>query len=60
MWPKFHNSRISMKEVKFNFIRIWQKKTDFFERSSWFKFNNLGLELGLALKIQQWGKRVKT
>ena len=27
------------------------RKTTFFEEWSWFKFNNLGLELGIALKF---------
>ena len=34
-----------------NFIRIWPGKTIFFESCSWFKFNNLGLALSMALKV---------
>ena len=33
-----------------NFIRIWPKK-QLFEWCSWFKFNNLGLVLGIASKF---------
>ena len=45
MWPKFGNSSISMTEV----IITW--KTAIFEGWSWFKFNNLGLALGMNLKF---------
>ena len=34
-----------------NFIRIWPEKPLFFERWSWFKFNNVGLALGTSLKF---------
>ena len=44
MWSNFSNSSISMKE---NLTR----KTNFFEGGSWFKFNDLGLALGMALKF---------
>ena len=50
MWPKFGNSRISTREVIFNFIRIWPEKT-VFERWSWFKLSNLGLALGMTSKF---------
>ena len=48
MWPKFGNSSISVIEVII---------TSVFEGKSWFKFNNLVLALGIALKV---GKSVKT
>ena len=50
MWPKFGNSRISTREVIFNFIRIWPEKT-VFERWSWFKLSNLGLALRMTSKF---------
>ena len=34
----------------FNFIRTWPEKPFFFERRSWFKFNNLGLAVVMTLK----------
>ena len=34
-----------------NFIRIWSEKTIFFDGWSLFKFNNLGLALGMVLKF---------
>ena len=34
-----------------NFIILLTRKIYFFEGSSWFKFNNLGLALGMALKF---------
>ena len=34
-----------------NFIRIWPEKTISFDGWSWFKFNNLGLALGMVLKF---------
>ena len=34
-----------------NFIRIWPKKKQFFEGCSCFKFNNLGLTLGMTMKF---------
>ena len=54
MWPKFGNSSISMRKCSiitsilqgFN-----QKKHFFFESWSWFGFNNLGLALGMSLKV---------
>ena len=53
MWPKFDNSSISMRQVIIRQI-LWgfdQKTTFFFEGWSWFKFNNLGVALGMALKF---------
>ena len=53
MWPKFGNSNISMREVIITSI-LWgfdQKKPLFFEGCSWFKFNNLGMALVMALKF---------
>ena len=49
MWPKFGNSSISMKEVIITSI-LYGKNT-FFDEWSWFRFNNLGLALALALKF---------
>ena len=46
MLPKFGNSNISMNE----FI-ITSILKHFFEGWSWFKFNNLGLTLDMALKF---------
>ena len=43
MWPNIGNSGIDMGEVII--------KTSFFEEWSWFKFNDLGLALGIALKF---------
>ena len=52
MWPKFDNSSISMREVIItSFIRIWPEKTTFFEGWCWFKFDILGLALGMTLKF---------
>ena len=45
-WPKFRNFSISILQG------FDQKKNDFFEGCSWFKFNNLGLALGTNLT---WG-----
>ena len=43
MWSNIGNSSIDMGEVII--------KTSFFEEWSWFKFNDLGLALGIALKF---------
>ena len=52
MWPKFGNFSISMTEVMTNSIyKDFTGKTNFFEGCSWFKFNNLGLALAMALKF---------
>ena len=41
-----------MKEVIIlQFYKDLTRSTAFFERWSWFKFNNLGLALGMALKL---------
>ena len=51
MWPKVGSSSISMRKViSFIFIRIWPEKPIFW-RVVWFKFNNLGLILCMALKF---------
>ena len=53
MWPKFGNCSISMREVITTTIlyKDLTRKTAFFERWSWFKFNNLGLALGTKLNF---------
>ena len=52
MWPKFDHSSISMREVVITSI-FWgfDQKKHFFEGWSWFKFNYLGLALGMTLKL---------
>ena len=52
LWRHHQNSSFSMKEISnnFNFIRIWPEK-QILKRWSWFKFNNLGLVLGVTLTI---------
>ena len=49
-WPKLSNSSISMREVIITSI-LFYFKTTFFEVWSWFKFSNLGLALGMTLKL---------
>ena len=44
MWPRFGDSNISIRKL---FYRDLTRKTAFFESRSWFKFNNLGLALGM-------------
>ena len=59
MWPKFGNSSISVGEVIITSILFWwvlfcrflTRKTTFFEGWSWFKFNILGLTLGMTLQF---------
>ena len=52
MCPKFGNSRISMREVIVTkILQGFEQKKQFFEWCSWFKFNNLGLALGMTLKF---------
>ena len=52
MWPKFGNSRISMRKVIIiSILQGFDQKNHFFDRWSWFKFNNLELALGIALKF---------
>ena len=52
MWPKFGNSNISMREVIITAILYrFDQKNQFFEECTWFKFNNLGLVLGMTLKF---------
>ena len=62
MWRKLGNFFMSMREIIITSI-FWgfDQKTHFFERWSWFKFNNLWLILTIGLEIlQPCGKRVKT
>ena len=41
-------------------LKRFDKKKQFFEGYFWFKFNNLGLALGMALKTKyQRGRKVK-
>ena len=47
MWQKFVNSSISITE----FIVTSILKSTFLKECSWFKFNNIGLTLGMALKF---------
>ena len=55
----FGNSSISMREVIItSFLSCFDEKKQF-EGCYRFKFNNLGLALGMALILQQCGKRVK-
>ena len=50
--PKFGNSSIFMGEVTITSILSgFDQKSHFFERCSWFKFNNFRLALGMAFKL---------
>ena len=52
MWPKFGNSSIYMREDIITLILYgFDQKNHFFWERSQFKFNNLGLALGMALKF---------
>ena len=52
MWPKFGKSSITVREVVITLILSgFDQKNLFFEGCSWFKFNNLGLALGMGLKF---------
>ena len=54
LWKKlkFGNSSISLREViTTSILKGFDQKNRFFQRWSWFKFNNLGLALGMALKF---------
>ena len=52
MWTKFGNSSISMREVIItSILQGFDQKNHFFEGCLWFKSNNLGLALGIALKF---------
>ena len=52
MWPKSGNSSMSMREVIIiSILYGFDQKNHFFERWSCFKFNNLGLEPGIALQF---------
>ena len=52
MWAKFGNSSVPAREAIIT-LSIWEfdQKNTLSEGWSWFKFNNLGLALGMALKI---------
>ena len=51
MRPKFRSS-ISMEEVIITLIlKGFDQKINIFKECSWFRLNNLGLVLGMALKI---------
>ena len=49
IWSKFGNYSISMREVIIT--SILEEKKQFFEGCLWFKFNNLKLAVGMALKF---------
>ena len=52
MWPKFDNSSITMREVIITLIlQRFDLKKWIFEGCFWFKFNYLGLALGMAFKF---------
>ena len=52
MWPKFGNCNISMKELlTTSILQGFDQKNNFFEGCFWFKLNNLGLTIGMALKF---------
>ena len=52
MWPKSGNSSMSMREIIIiSILKGFDQKNLFFERWSCFRFNNLGLELGIALQF---------
>ena len=52
IWPKFDNSSTSRREVIItSFYKDLTRKSTFFEGWSWFKFNNLELASGMALKF---------
>ena len=52
MCPKFGKSRIPMREVFIaSILSGFEKKIKFYEGCSWFKFNNLGLALGMTWKF---------
>ena len=50
MWPKIGNCSIFI-EVITSLCKDSTRKNTFFERWSWFKFNNLGLALSMTLKF---------
>ena len=52
LWPKFGNSSFSMRDVTLTSILLgFDQKIQFFEACSRFKFNNLGLVLGIVFKL---------
>ena len=61
MWPKCGNSMISMWGVTItSILMVLTRKTNFFDGSSCFKFNKLGLALGMTFKFYtSVGKRLK-
>ena len=60
MWPKFGNSSVSMREVAITSIFTnLTEKTKFFEGSTWFNFNNLGLAVYMTLKFVSKGLKLK-
>ena len=59
MWPKFSDSSISMKEVIVKrYLWGFDQKKYFFEKCAWFKFNNLGPALDMALEFYTSMKKV--
>ena len=51
MPPKFGNCNISIRElITTSILQGFDQKNNFFEGCFWFKLNNLGLTLGMALK----------
>ena len=63
MQPKFRNSKHSMREVIIDSIleglKAWTETNNSFEKWSCFKFNNLELALGMALKFYASAKGLK-
>ena len=60
MWPKFGNPSVSMRDIiKTSILYRLDKKKNFLEGCSSFKFNSLGLSLGVALKLYTIVARVK-
>ena len=52
MWPKFCKSSISIREViTTSILKGFDQKNHFFDRWTWFKFNNLELALCMTLKF---------
>ena len=61
IWSCDQKISIPIREVNwenFNFIRTWPNRS--FEGSSWFKFSNLGLAVGISLEnLEECDKRAK-
>ena len=52
MWPKFGNSSIFLEKLSLSqFYKDLNRESACFEGWSWFKFNNLGVTLGMNLKF---------